>query len=81
LAKLPEKGKNCVCSKYGSKGARQEYQMTQAQQSALEGLYYVLYETAQNHADNADTDEQTRIIRKEASKFLIKIQKLQKVGA
>jgi hypothetical protein len=46
--------------------------------SVLEGLYYVLYSTAQNHADNADTDEATRIIRKEASKLLTKIQKLQR---
>jgi hypothetical protein len=44
----------------------------------LEGLYYVLYETAQNYADNAATDEEIRIIRKEASKFLAKVQKLQK---
>jgi hypothetical protein len=55
--------------------------MTESQKSALESLYYVLYETAQNHADNADTDEQTRIIRKEASKLLTKIQKLQRVEA
>ena len=47
----------------------------------LQSLYYVLYETAQNHADNAATDEESRIIRKEASKFLAKVQKLQKVGA
>ena len=48
---------------------------------ALENLYYVLYETAQNHADNADTDEERRIIRKEATKFLAKVQKLQKASA
>jgi hypothetical protein len=56
--------------------------MTQAEKSVtIEGLYYVLYETAQNYADNTDTDEQARIIRKEASKFLAKVQKLQAVNA
>ena len=54
--------------------------MTQQESSALESLYYVLYETAQLQADNADTEEQTRIIRKEASKFLKKIQTLQKAA-
>ena len=44
----------------------------------LESLYYVLYQTAQHHADNADSDEENRIIRTEASKFLAKVQKLQK---
>lgn len=53
--------------------------MSQSEKAlTLEGLYYVLYETAQNYADNADTDEESRIIRKEASKFLAKVQKLQK---
>jgi hypothetical protein len=53
--------------------------MSQSEKAlTLEGLYYVLYETAQNHADNAPTDEESRIIRKEASKFLAKVQKLQK---
>jgi hypothetical protein len=53
--------------------------MSQSEKAlTLEGLYYVLYETAQNHADNAATDEESRIIRKEASKFLAKVQKLQK---
>ena len=47
----------------------------------LENLYYVLYETAQNHADNAATDDEARTIRKEASKFLAKVQKLQKASA
>ena len=53
--------------------------MSQSEKAlTLEGLYYVLYETAQNYADNAATDEESRIIRKEASKFLAKVQKLQK---
>ena len=56
--------------------------MTQSEKSyTIENLYYVLYETAQNHADNADTDEQAAIIRKEASKLLAKVQKLQAVNA
>ena len=53
--------------------------MSQSEKAlTLEGLYYVLYETAQNYADNANTDEESRIIRKEASKFLVKVQNLQK---
>jgi hypothetical protein len=53
--------------------------MSQADKAlTLESLYYVLYQTAQHQADNADSDEETRIIRKEASKFLAKVQKLQK---
>jgi hypothetical protein len=44
----------------------------------LESLYYVLYETAQYKADNADTDEAAAIIRKEATKLLAKVQKLQR---
>lgn len=53
--------------------------MTKSQASAvLESLYYVLYETAQHSAENADSDEAAIIIRKEASKLLVKIQKLQK---
>ena len=46
----------------------------------LEHLYYVLYQTAQNQADNADSDEETQIIRKEATKLLAKVQKLQKAA-
>ena len=63
-------------------GPQKEHQMTQQEKSyTIENLYYVLYETAQNHADNADTDEQAQIIRKEASKLLAKVQKLQAVNA
>lgn len=47
----------------------------------LEHLYYVLYETAQNAANQSDTDDEARIIRKEASKLLAKVQKLQKAVA
>lgn len=47
----------------------------------LESLYYTLYETAQHSADNADTDEATRIIRNEASKLLAKVHKLHKAVA
>ena len=55
--------------------------MSQADKTlTLEHLYYVLYQTAQHHADNADSDEETRIIRTEASKLLAKVQKLQKAA-
>ena len=66
-----------------SRGAQNRSTKVNASEKSLvlENLYYVLYMTAQNHADNADTDEATRIIRKEASKFLVKLQKLQKAAA
>jgi hypothetical protein len=56
--------------------------MSQAEKTqTLISLYYVLYETAQNTADNSDTDEAAAIIRKEASKLLAKVQKLHKAVA
>mgnify|MGYP006946332905 CR=1 FL=1 len=63
-------------------GPEQEHQMSQTSEAAvLENLYYVVYYTALKQAEEADTDEEARIISKEASKFLAKVQKLQKVGA
>lgn len=56
--------------------------MSESQKAlTLEHLYYVLYYTALKQADEANTDEEVSIIRKEASKFLAKVHKLQKVGA
>jgi hypothetical protein len=66
-----------------SRGAQNRSTKVNASEKSyiLEGLYYVLYETAQNTADNADTDEAAAIIRKEATKLLAKVQKLQKAVA
>jgi hypothetical protein len=79
---LLKKAKKVYAGFMAQGGPQKEHQMTQAEKAVtIEGLYYVLYETAQNYADNTDTDEQARIIRKEASKFLAKVQKLQAVNA
>jgi hypothetical protein len=43
----------------------------------LQSLYFVLYETAKNQAENADTNEESAIIMSEARKFLTKISKLE----
>jgi hypothetical protein len=43
----------------------------------LQSLYFVLYETAKNQADNADTTEQSEVIMQEARKFLTRISKLE----
>jgi len=66
---------------YGYYMATERTKMNQPSKSlTLEHLYYVLYQTAQNQADNADCDEETKIIRKEASKLLAKVQKLQRAA-
>ena len=59
-------------------GPEQEHQMSQAEKAAtLQSLYFVLYETAKNQADNADTTEESEVIMQEARKFLTRISKLE----
>ena len=56
--------------------------MSQSEKAqTLQSLYYVLYETAKQTAENADTNEQAEVIMKEAGKFLTRISKLQAVNA